>query len=180
MALTKKLWSLNALETETGRDRRTIGKALAGVTADGKLGSRDAWHLSTVLVALARYDGPPSAGELDPAQERARKDRALAIQTEIKNDLAIKRVVLVDDVLRIVTAEYSIVKNRILSIPGTLASAVPPGVRDVVVEHATRVVHEALEELSEGKVVDTVTRDPAERMLPDAEETDGEETGADD
>src|SRR3954447_2442584 len=30
MGLTKRLWSLTALETETGRDRRTIEGAVAG------------------------------------------------------------------------------------------------------------------------------------------------------
>ncbi len=46
----------------------------------------------------AREDRRSSeSGDFDPIQERARKDRALAISTEIKNDLAQGRVVLIDE-----------------------------------------------------------------------------------
>lgn len=123
MALVKQLWSLNALETEIGRDRRTIGKALKGVPVDGKIGGRDAWHLTTVLAALDRHDYPHGreSGSLDPAQERARKDRALAISAEIKNDIATSKVVLIEAVGSRVATDYSIVRERILTIPGKLS-----------------------------------------------------------
>src|SRR4051794_32084844 len=66
MSLTKKLWSLTALETETGRDRRTLGRALSRTPADGQIGKHPAWLLTTVLEALAHYDKKPAKSEVPP------------------------------------------------------------------------------------------------------------------
>ena len=52
MAMTRSLYSISALATELGRDRRTIAAALATVPADGKRGVHRAWFLSTALDAL--------------------------------------------------------------------------------------------------------------------------------
>src|SRR3712207_5628873 len=64
MSLTKKLWSLTALETETGRDRRTLGRALSRVPADGQIGEYPAWFLTTVLAALGRHGKKPAKSEV--------------------------------------------------------------------------------------------------------------------
>jgi hypothetical protein len=57
--MTKQLWSISAIAVETGRDRRTVAKALNGVPADGAIdGGHSGWHLSTALAALAALDGP--------------------------------------------------------------------------------------------------------------------------
>ena len=61
------------------------------------------------------------AGDLDPVQERARKDRALAISTEIKNDLAKGRVVLIDDAIAIMTGSLAVVRNKILGLASRVA-----------------------------------------------------------
>jgi hypothetical protein len=88
MALQAKLWSLNALATETGTNIRTLGRTLDGVPPDGKLGKHPAWYLKTALRALARRDAAtsnqtPNAacdrieriwGELEPALETARAE----------------------------------------------------------------------------------------------------------
>lgn len=52
MAMTKQLYSINALATELGRDRRTISSALAKVKPDGKSGRWDAWYLATAIEVL--------------------------------------------------------------------------------------------------------------------------------
>jgi phage terminase Nu1 subunit (DNA packaging protein) len=149
MALTKKLWSLNALEVETGRDRRTIGKALAGVPRDGTIGKNDAWHLSTALAALDRHDLPNGrSGDLDPAQERARKDRALAEQTEMRNDIARGSVVLIEDVARVVTGEYAIVRTRMLAMASKIAARLPHDERQRIASLVSAEVNAALAELS--------------------------------
>ncbi|MCJ2010967.1 hypothetical protein [Methylobacterium sp. J-076] len=60
-------------------------------------------------------------GNLDPAQERARKDRALAISAEIKNDIAVGKVVLIDDAIAIMTGSLGVVRNKILGLASRVA-----------------------------------------------------------
>ncbi len=67
MTMTPQLWSLNALSTETGRDRRTLAKALATVPEDGLLQGHKAWRLTTALAALRAYDGPNRRDPAGPA-----------------------------------------------------------------------------------------------------------------
>src|SRR5919199_3632639 len=68
MAMRAKVWTLSGLEVETGRDRRTIARALRGVPPDGKIeGRHDAWFLRTALAALDRLDTPSTR----PAASRA-------------------------------------------------------------------------------------------------------------
>src|SRR3982750_686557 len=52
MAMTKMLFSINALSVELGRDRRVVANALASVPEDGTLRGHKAWHLTTALWAL--------------------------------------------------------------------------------------------------------------------------------
>jgi hypothetical protein len=53
MAMTARIYSLNALATELGRDRRTLGKALSHTRPDGKCeDGSDGWYLRTALQRL--------------------------------------------------------------------------------------------------------------------------------
>ena len=67
MSMTRKLWSINGLATELGRDRRTIAAALADVPADGSTttGGHKAWFLTTCLRALDPSPTPKSHGAED-------------------------------------------------------------------------------------------------------------------
>lgn len=60
-------------------------------------------------------------GNLDPAQERARKDRALAVSAEIKNDIATGKVVMIEDAIAIMTGGLSKVRNKILGLASRVA-----------------------------------------------------------
>jgi fermentation-respiration switch protein FrsA (DUF1100 family) len=66
MAMTKKLFSINGLATELGRDRRTLAKRLDGVPPDGVLpGGHNGWHMTTVLASLEdKRLAPPSRDKL--------------------------------------------------------------------------------------------------------------------
>jgi hypothetical protein len=66
MAMTPQTYTLEALATETGRDRRTIGKALANVAPDGRDSrGRPVWKLATCMAALDRRGGRVgSAGDV--------------------------------------------------------------------------------------------------------------------
>ena len=79
--------------------------------------------IPVVRAYLAHLKATPEipAGSLDPAQERARKDRALAISAEIKNDIAVGRVVLIDDAIAILAADLAIVRNQILGLASRIA-----------------------------------------------------------
>ena len=57
--MTKKLWSINGMATELGRDRRTIAKALRGTPRDGTTPSgNDGWFLQTALRRLPLTSNP--------------------------------------------------------------------------------------------------------------------------
>ena len=60
MSMTPTLFSLNGLATELGKDRRTMGKVLAGVKPDGTIKGHSAWRLQTVLAALGKHAGSVS------------------------------------------------------------------------------------------------------------------------
>ncbi|PVE22303.1 hypothetical protein DC522_21720 [Microvirga sp. KLBC 81] len=61
MAMQKQLWSLSALAVELNRDRRTVAKALDGISPDGLVAGNRAWHLQTALKALNLGDPAPAA-----------------------------------------------------------------------------------------------------------------------
>jgi hypothetical protein len=65
MAMTKTLWSINALATELDKDRRTLAKALSDVPPDGYVSGEKRWYLRTVLRALAR----PSRAAHGPGED---------------------------------------------------------------------------------------------------------------
>ena len=53
---TKKLWSLNGIALEVGRNFRTISRAMENAKPDGKEAGRPRWHLSTAIKALSEYE----------------------------------------------------------------------------------------------------------------------------
>ena len=71
MALKAKLWSLNGLAIELDRDVRTIGKALAGVAPDGKVGKNPGYRIETALSALRRRGAARSGRHGDNADAEA-------------------------------------------------------------------------------------------------------------
>ncbi len=108
MAMSRKLWSINGLAVELDRDRRIVADAVGHLKPDGESAGRPAWFMTTAVRALTV--GNDGDGLLDPAQERARKDRALAIQTELRNALTQSEVVRIDDVIQQVNEEHQIVR----------------------------------------------------------------------
>ena len=54
MPMTRQLWTINGLATELGKDRRTLGRALQHVAADGTTrGGYQGWFMETALRALS-------------------------------------------------------------------------------------------------------------------------------
>jgi hypothetical protein len=52
----KTLWSISSLARETGRNFRTVAKALSGVKADGKLAGKPAWHMANCIAVLEQLE----------------------------------------------------------------------------------------------------------------------------
>jgi hypothetical protein len=53
MGMTKKLWSINALATEFGMDRRTVAKRIEDIPFDGRDRGSPQWYIASVMWALA-------------------------------------------------------------------------------------------------------------------------------
>ena len=63
MAITRKLWSINALAIELNIDRRTVAARLEDVPADGKNRGHPAWRLTTALAACGKATSPKRHGD---------------------------------------------------------------------------------------------------------------------
>ncbi len=92
--------------------------------------------------------GRAPTGDLDPSQERARKDAAMALKYEMENEETRGELVRVEDVIRSVEREYSVVRNRLLVIPGKLADRCAMLEQNAVHDLIRTEVNEVLEELS--------------------------------
>jgi hypothetical protein len=90
-----------------------------------------------------------AAGKLNPAQERARRDAAAALRLEIQNDISIRKVVLIADVLAVMGKELGIVRQRLLSLASLCASRAPAVMRTQIFELVEDEVNRALRELSD-------------------------------
>lgn len=77
--MTEKIYSVNALSTLTGIDRRTLARALQGIEPDGRLRSGAGWSVGTAQDALANL---PDARRTASRPTRARNHPLLSIMIE--------------------------------------------------------------------------------------------------
>ncbi|MCJ2035762.1 hypothetical protein [Methylobacterium sp. J-068] len=153
--MTKRLWSINALATELDADRRTIANALKRTPADGEISGHGAWFLTTALGAL-RPGAGSEEGFLDPVQERARKDRALAIQTELKNAIAQGEVVEINAVISEVTQLLGTIRSKLLGLPSRARSRFDLRKPETLYFLLEELVIEILTELSDPNQLEAV------------------------
>ena len=145
MAMTAKLWTISGLAAELDRDRRTITRALRDVQHDGKNGRYKAWHMTTVLVAMA--DGPGDT--LDLTAERARFASAQADDREMRNDLARGDQIKVGEFHLMMTTAFARVRAKLLSLPSKMAPLVVGAKTAAEAQAMLRdVIHDALNELA--------------------------------
>jgi DNA-binding transcriptional MocR family regulator len=69
MPMTPQLFSIEGLAIELGFDRRTVGRALRDVPADGTIKGRPGWRLKTAIRVLNRRDGKSGTGSEAAADE---------------------------------------------------------------------------------------------------------------
>ena len=105
--------------------RRVQQLAAEGVIPKAERGRYPLIPVVRAYLAHQRAVPDVAPGDLDPAQERARKDRALAVSAEIKNDLAMGKVVLADVAIASHVVLCRRVRNKILALP---SRAAPRGV----------------------------------------------------
>ena len=155
MAMTAQLWTISGLAAELDKDRRTITRALRDVPHDGKEGRYRAWHMTTVLAAMAG-----GAGEaFDLTAERARFAAAQADDREMKNALARRDQITVGEFHQMMVASFGRVRAKMLSLPGKLGPLVVSAKTAAEAQALIRDgVNEALNELAST----TVTGVPAD------------------
>lgn len=165
--MTKRLWSINALAVELDVDRRTVANALKKVPPDGEQVGHPAWFIITAIRAM--WPAPDAGGEiLDPTQERARKDRALAIQAEIRNDVALGKLVSADDAAAAWTAMAVNARNHLLGLPSKLRMLVPREYQENVHSRAEDIVYGTLNELADA-VVSSLSDEAGDTPVEDGE-----------
>jgi hypothetical protein len=146
MAMRPKLWTANALAVELGIAPRTLSAKLGGVPPDGKLGTRDAWVLTTVLAALGwgrpnRTKGSRVQGNADYEKWRGiwMKQRALDAQREarVREGNLVELVPFRDAMVETWKRMMLLARNRFLGFPSKLAANFPrfKDQSDIFLEH---------------------------------------------
>lgn len=113
-----------------------------------------AWWVASEVAARAPQAGKakgaaPAAALLDPAQEKARRDRAAAELAELRLGQERGRWVAVEAVARVLSGELAALRSRLLALPSRVAPLYA-STRTPQEAHAlvAREVNDALEELS--------------------------------
>ncbi|WP_139234345.1 hypothetical protein [Methylobacterium pseudosasicola] len=104
-------------------------------------------------VAYIRYlrdlqPEPPQPGDLDPAQERARKDKALAETAELRNAVTRGELVRYDDVERDVREILLATRERFLAVPVEVQTDMPPEVAQLAHDVVRNRLYVAMEDMA--------------------------------
>ena len=144
-----RLWTLNALAVELGRDRRTLARLLEDLPPDdaqtdtaGREHRR--WRLARVIEHIYA-----STDELDLNAERARLAKAQADKTEIENEVRAGRLLEQDRVIREVGDMLAAFRARVIAIPDAVGQLFDPATARKVVPALRARLYEALAELAE-------------------------------
>lgn len=154
--MVPRLWSVNALSTEFGLDRRTVAKRIKDAAPAGELSGKPAWKMADVAAALAGSAGGDARapdGDLDLSAERARKAKEEADKLEMQNAQLRGDLLAREDVDAAVVGAFARVRSRVIGIPSKVAPLIvgmesPAEVEAVV----RRAIYDALRELSETSV----------------------------
>lgn len=129
------------------KDRQTIVRALRDVAPDGhERGGEPRWKLSTILKALET----PRAGKSQEAgltEARAELAREQTISISLKNAIARGEVARLSVIQRSAEQVFATFRERILSIPGKIASICEMRSRGEIEEIVRDELYEALDEL---------------------------------
>jgi hypothetical protein len=143
------LISGNQLSEMTGKSWRTVQKRLAaaGIEATRREGNADLFEAPAAFAAIYLPDAPKG---LDPAQERARRDRATA--DKLEQELAVRsgELMVATDAAAAWTDHIAAAKTKLLSLPTKLPPLLEGKTGPVMATLLRAEVHAALRELAGG------------------------------
>jgi hypothetical protein len=99
------------IQPQRGRNARKAGVMVSEIAAADTKSSPEPDHNG--------HDGPL----LDPAQERARRDAAMAIRLEMENELRAGELCEISTITAVIERDYGTTKNRLMNIPAKTAVA---------------------------------------------------------
>jgi phage terminase Nu1 subunit (DNA packaging protein) len=121
----------------------------AGVISRAGAGKYDLTGLRVQYIRhLRKLASGHGAGKADLAQERALLAREQRETAALRNAVSRGEYVRVHDVAEIVSAEYAVVRERIMGLPGKIADACAMQTREVVETLMADEINEMLIELS--------------------------------
>lgn len=134
-------------------DAGTISKAARGAYDLDKVREEYVRNLRQVAAGRA------PTGDLDPGQEKARKDKEYADHLAMRNAITRQEYASVDDITRALHGELGIIRNRILQMPMKLADRIAMKPRAAVFAAIEEEAIEALTELSgEAEIITKAAR----------------------
>jgi hypothetical protein len=158
----KRLYSLNALAIECGRNFRTLSRALSDVRPDGMAPDRKPrWHLSTAVAALAEHER--RTGRVTTRTPPPRYDPQLEAQiVEIEHSGAeldaflgrVRGAETVEDRRRLVEREGRVFGRHAKALAATIGSGADAPLRRVYVNEMLGAAQEELLELCRWRLVE--------------------------
>src|SRR6478736_3111970 len=120
-----ELYSVSKAADLLGRDRRTLAKMIDNAPRDGTEAGQPRYSLKTIVNAMIAYEvagkSATNPKTLDLSSERARLAREQAESAAMKNAQQRGELVAIEHVQATMEAAFTIVRERLLTIPGKLA-----------------------------------------------------------
>jgi len=182
--MQSRLWTLNALAVELGRDRRSLARSLEGLEPDEsrQVGARTERKYRLVRVIEHLYSRVPDGGDLDPAKERARPHKDAADKLALENAETRGDIARVSVMAREVGAMLADHRQNALGIPAKLAAVLVNLDADRIRSKLEDAIYELLGDLADyrpgrGDGADSPRADGGEAGSEAAAEVDGQRVG---
>ena len=109
----------------------------------------DSIRLTYIEDLRSKASGRYTEGNLDPLQERARKDAAMADKYERENQVEEGKLVEIEKIEIFVSENNHRAKQKLLKLPRELATSVPQEFSIEIQKISSEKINEVLEELSQ-------------------------------
>lgn len=162
--MTRKTWpnniSINQLAQLTGKDRRTVTKALEGLEPIEKKSNKITYDIKEALQLIFTNGFLLDENDndiIDPQLEKAKLDRARRQDIELNLEVKKKNLIPSDVIETALSGLFSSIKSKILNIPTKAAQRYEPKMSQKKLEKLLKdQVKEVLQGLSEDKALDEI------------------------